>query len=143
MTPSCTSGVAVFGPAGSESDQASCSLPTLLLSMLVSGEKPRPSCVRRQLSQSFGEGFASISSVTRVEPSGSARSGQRGSSTPGVSGAAGALGAQALLLGELGGRRASRLRLLVRVRARRDGVRERQGDVRDRQCDGPREAESV
>ena len=64
MTPSCTSGVAVFGPAGSDSDHASCSVPTLRLSILDSGEKPRPSCVRRQLSQSFGEGLASISSVT-------------------------------------------------------------------------------
>ena len=43
-------------------------MPTLLLSMEDSGEKPRPSRVPRQLSQSFGEGLANISSLTG-EPS--------------------------------------------------------------------------
>jgi len=36
----------------------------LLLSMDASGEKPRPSRVPRQLSQSFGDGLANIVSVT-------------------------------------------------------------------------------
>ncbi len=87
MTPSCTSGVAVFGPGGSASDHASWRFATLFLSMSSSGEKPSPSCVRRQLNQSFGDGLASISSVTMVTAfSALGPSGQRGSSTPVVSG---------------------------------------------------------
>ena len=110
MTPSCTSGVAVFGPGGNASDHASCSSATLFLSICVSGEKPSPSCVRRQVSQSFGDGFASISSVTSVAGD-SAFGALRPARQLDAGGqrAAGALSAQALLLGELWGRRARRL----------------------------------
>ena len=87
MTPSCTSGVAAFCPGGNASDHASCNRATLSLLILVSGEKPRPSCVRRHASQSFGDGFASNASVTGVAAaSGSRGAGQGGRSTPGVSG---------------------------------------------------------
>src|SRR5690242_4571485 len=85
MTPSCTSGVAVFGPAGSDKDQASCSVATFRLSIDESGEKPSPSRVPRQVSQSFGEGARSNSSVTgALRASVFGASGQFGSSTPRV-----------------------------------------------------------
>src|SRR6476646_7209746 len=86
MTPLCTSGVDVFGPGGSDNDHASCSVPTLRLLIFDNGEKPSPSRVRRQLSQSSGEGFVSISSVTgEPAPSRLAASGALGSGMPGVS----------------------------------------------------------
>jgi hypothetical protein len=75
----------VFGPGGSVSDHASCSLPTFSLVISRNGEKPWPRCPRRHDSHSPGGGFDSMASVTGVmRASGFGRAGHSGIFTPGV-----------------------------------------------------------
>src|SRR5712691_1251757 len=86
MTPSCTSGVASFGPLGSDQAHATRSSPTLLRLIVLSGLKPKASYVRRHNSHSPSGGLVSIASVTgRSVSSGLILAGGGGIVTPGAS----------------------------------------------------------
>src|SRR5919197_978868 len=85
MTPSCTSGVASFGPLGSDQLHATRRSPTVLRLTLLSGLKPDASYVRRHESQSPAGGVVSIASVTgRIRSNGLGIAGGDGIVTPGA-----------------------------------------------------------
>src|SRR5438128_11887278 len=85
MTPSCTRGVASFGPLGSAQLHATRSSLTLVRLIFLSGLKPNASYVRRHDSHSPSGGLVSMASVTgRRLSSGFVRAGGGGSGTPGA-----------------------------------------------------------